>query len=207
MSLVFIFSGLFLIFSMFDFVKYSSYFYKLYFIFICLCICLSFFVGDVIVFNVSINLFSFIAIIFLALNYNVRICFKDFIVVLIFSIVYYLSLKSSLDYLFSFNTLIVDLFVVILSLMYLKNFRLGFFLVTIVSGFMTVIGSIFSMNNFDFAVLNFNVVFNSVLMYVLTYIICNSMFCLFDKNKRGLFNEKSFNFNYNPADGCLLLFR
>jgi len=200
LPVIFICNGIFLILVLANIINLKKN--KWFFVIISSLYFISFFVGNVNFFDIYINIFQVIAISILLVYFNSYSHFKifNFLYALVTMFIVYYSFELYHDFIYN-NYYILVLTFSILPLLILNNKFDRCLVILNTSILLSFVLVSFEMNEFTFATMNFNLVFEMLLIsYIISIIQCSIMKVVdSEKNK---FN--TFNTSYDAADGFCL---
>lgn len=193
MSILFIFSGIFLLMTLFNFFHFDLS--KRLFLGLCsLLIMMSYFIGNIEVGILSFNILSSISFMLIYFYFaRSGLNFYDIGLIAILGLIYKMLIEINSDYLLSFSQTLATLMVFVTFFIYFKNVKRGVF-VTLNSSFvLLVLSSMTSINNFGYAVINIKFCLDVVIMCVFATIILRCLNILGgDKIRRLYAKEKNY---------------
>lgn len=194
MSIVFIFSGLLFLLCVFDLIKFSNKVIKVGVMCLSILLMLSYFVGDLDIFKVHINLLQFICIfLFLSLFAVNTLSLLNVLQVILVLLVYKFLLDQNLNYLVVFESVVINLFIICFSLVCSSGLKSGILFVTFLSIAITFVSGFVGFDSFGYLMIDFTIVFESILLYLISYLLMFSAKSNFNLSTRSFYVQKNDN--------------
>ena len=192
MPIVFVFSGFVFITLMFNVIEINNKKIKFNTMLIMVLICCSYFVGDISFSFLSFNVLSLSAVIMvLFINRIKNISVLDIFLIIFVAVVYKVFLDKDINNMLTFDNSIALILVGLFSILYLNHPKKGIHFVVMISCVCLLLSVNTGINNFGFSMMNYNFVFEAMIVYVLMLIIYQGIINVFKFNKGYRYGQKT----------------